>query len=281
MASIFDTSMFGIAIFDRQQRFIAVNKTLAALHGIPAKDHIGKTLREVVPQAPVKAESLIDHVFSADESVLTEEIIAHLPTRKEAGHWIVRFVPIRDENGQVSQVCTIATESTEQVMLAECLRTLMNRLPQVRDRVSWAYLSCQKQALDPLLLAQSAEILEQCVRTIQKFTGLVEVLGAISDTESEVESRQLSLPATETVLPTANGHVAYAGAPAIVVPLTRRELEVVILLAESKSNKEISDKLNITVKTVETYRTRIMYKLQIHSMSELVLYAVRNNLIHP
>ena len=273
--------MFGIAIFDRQQRFIAVNKTLAALHGIPAKDHIGKTLREVVPQAPVKAESLIDHVFSADESVLTEEIIAHLPTRKEAGHWIVRFVPIRDENGQVSQVCTIATESTEQVMLAECLRTLMNRLPQVRDRVSWAYLSCQKQALDPLLLAQSAEILEQCVRTIQKFTGLVEVLGAISDTESEVESRQLSLPATETVLPTANGHVAYAGAPAIVVPLTRRELEVVILLAESKSNKEISDKLNITVKTVETYRTRIMYKLQIHSMSELVLYAVRNNLIHP
>ncbi len=49
IASIFDTSLLCIAVFDKQHRFIAVNKTLAALHGIPAKDHVGKTLREVVP----------------------------------------------------------------------------------------------------------------------------------------------------------------------------------------------------------------------------------------
>jgi DNA-binding CsgD family transcriptional regulator len=58
-------------------------------------------------------------------------------------------------------------------------------------------------------------------------------------------------------------------------------VEVVTLLATSKSNKEISDILKITVKTVETYRTRIMFKLRIHSMGELVLYAVRNKLIQP
>jgi len=281
MASIFDTSMLGIAIFDRQQRFIAVNKTLAALHGIPAKEHIGKTLREVVPQASVKAESLINHVFSADESVPVEEIATHMPTRKEAGHWIVSFIPIRDESGKVSQVCAIATESTHQVVLAECLRGLMNRLPQVRDRVSWAYVSSQKKALDPSLLVQSAEILEQCVRTIQKFSGLVEFLGSLSGAENKEESQQPSLPSIEAILHPGNVLATNARVPAIVVPLTRREVQVVTLLAESKGNKEISDFLNITVKTVETYRTRIMYKLRIHSIGELVIYAVRNNLVHP
>src|SRR5712664_4604845 len=158
IASIFDTSLLGIAVFDRQHRFIAVNKTLAALHGIPAKDHIGKTLREVVPQASVKAESLIDHVFNADESVLSAKITAHIPARIEDGHWIVSFLPIRDERGQVSEVGAIAIEATQQVMFAECLRGLMNRLPKVRDRVSWAYVSSQKQAVDPSLLIESAEI---------------------------------------------------------------------------------------------------------------------------
>ena len=281
IAGIFDASMLGIAVFDRQHRFIAVNKTLAALHGIPAKDHIGKTLREVLPQASIEADSLIDHVFNADESVLSEEITAHMPTRNEDGHWIVSFLPIRDERGQVSEVGAIATEATQQVMFAECLRGLMNRLPQVRDRVSWAYVSSQKRAVDPSLLVESAEILEQCVREIQKVSGLGEALAALSGAVSEADSKQSSLPYAEAISPSGNGQLAYAGAPAIVVALTPREVEVVSLLATSKTNKEISDILDITVKTVETYRTRIMFKLRIHSMSELVLYAVRNKLIQP
>jgi len=154
IAAIFDVETLGIAIFDNQHRFIAVNKTLASLHGIPAKDHVGRTLREVFPQAPPKGESLIDHVFHTGEPVLNAEIGAQLPTRNKPGHWIVNYVPMKNERKQVSQVSTIAIETTHQVMLAECMRSLMNRLPQVRDQVSWAYLSSQKQAVDPSVLAQ-------------------------------------------------------------------------------------------------------------------------------
>jgi DNA-binding NarL/FixJ family response regulator len=67
-------------------------------------------------------------------------------------------------------------------------------------------------------------------------------------------------------------------ASAATSDLTPREVEVVTLLAVGRSNKEISNALNITVKTVETYRQRIMSKLQIHSMNELVVYAIRNKL---
>src|SRR4051794_21424837 len=63
--------------------------------------------------------------------------------------------------------------------------------------------------------------------------------------------------------------------------LTLREREVLQLLAEGQSNKEIGPKLGISIKTVETHRARIMAKLEIHSMSELVRYAVRNRIIEP
>jgi DNA-binding NarL/FixJ family response regulator len=62
--------------------------------------------------------------------------------------------------------------------------------------------------------------------------------------------------------------------------LTPREREVVQLLAEGKSTKEVAVSLGLSVKTAETHRSNIMRKLQLHSVSDLVMYAVRNNIVH-
>lgn len=61
-------------------------------------------------------------------------------------------------------------------------------------------------------------------------------------------------------------------------PLTMREREVVQLLAEGKSNREVAADLNISVKTAETHRASIMRKLGMTSVVELVRYAIRNRL---
>lgn len=63
--------------------------------------------------------------------------------------------------------------------------------------------------------------------------------------------------------------------------LTAREREIVQLLAEGKSNKEVATSLNISIKTAETHRTNIMNKLDVRSITELVRYAVRNNIVEP
>ncbi|MFB3924060.1 MAG: response regulator [Terriglobia bacterium] len=63
--------------------------------------------------------------------------------------------------------------------------------------------------------------------------------------------------------------------------LTPREREVVQLLAEGKSSKEVAVALDLSVKTAETHRSNIMRKLDIHSVSDLVRYAVRNRIIEP
>ena len=63
--------------------------------------------------------------------------------------------------------------------------------------------------------------------------------------------------------------------------LTSRERQVLRQLAEGHTNKEIGAQLSISARTVETHRARLMRKLSLHSMSELVRYAIRHRIIKP
>lgn len=73
-------------------------------------------------------------------------------------------------------------------------------------------------------------------------------------------------------------HRAQASAEDQEDPLTPREREIVQLVAEGKVSKEIAERLNISVHTVETHRNKIMHKLGIHTVGELVRFAIRNGI---
>jgi DNA-binding NarL/FixJ family response regulator len=60
---------------------------------------------------------------------------------------------------------------------------------------------------------------------------------------------------------------------------TSREVEIIRLLAEGKANKEIAAELGITLRTVETHRANILLKLGLHSLADLIHYAIRNKII--
>ena len=64
-------------------------------------------------------------------------------------------------------------------------------------------------------------------------------------------------------------------------PLTPREREILQLLAEGRTNREMGTNLGISVKTAETHRARVMRKLGVGSLADLVRYAIRNGLIQP
>jgi DNA-binding NarL/FixJ family response regulator len=63
--------------------------------------------------------------------------------------------------------------------------------------------------------------------------------------------------------------------------LTPREIEILQLLAEGKTAKEVATALGIATKTSDTHRTNIMRKLDLHSIAELVRYAIRNKIVEP
>jgi DNA-binding NarL/FixJ family response regulator len=89
-------------------------------------------------------------------------------------------------------------------------------------------------------------------------------------------SSRVSEAASKTALPAGDGWAFNRSSRSRVTP---REREVLQLLAEGKSNKEVAEILQISVKTAETHRANIMLKLDFHSVTELVRYAVRNKII--
>jgi len=61
---------------------------------------------------------------------------------------------------------------------------------------------------------------------------------------------------------------------------TKREIEIITLVAEGKTNKEIANKLNISIRTIDSHKNHIMQKLQVKSAVEIVKFAIKNDLIH-
>jgi two-component system response regulator NreC len=82
--------------------------------------------------------------------------------------------------------------------------------------------------------------------------------------EGKTDSSQFSLRPTDAVL---------------LSTLTEREVEILRLLAEGLSNKEIGDKIFISHRTVDTHRTNLMKKLDVHNVAGLIRFAIRNGLI--
>jgi DNA-binding NarL/FixJ family response regulator len=87
--------------------------------------------------------------------------------------------------------------------------------------------------------------------------------------------------AVQIVIDGFGNPVSVGSPPASMRPLSAREREIVQLVAEGKSSKEVAVALGISVKTAETHRANILRKLEMHSMSELTRYAIKNHMIEP
>jgi two-component system response regulator NreC len=89
-----------------------------------------------------------------------------------------------------------------------------------------------------------------------------------------------SPPVSKVVLSGYLGDKADGDAEDSVARLTDREREVLQLIAEGKTNKEVAHSLTVSVNTVETHRKHIMEKLDLHNTAELVRFAIRTKIVH-
>jgi DNA-binding NarL/FixJ family response regulator len=104
-----------------------------------------------------------------------------------------------------------------------------------------------------------------------------------SDAGSEllvaVEALQHNRPFLASSVPRDVRQIIVRALPPTKEFLTSREREVLQLVAEGKGSKEIAVELDVSMKTVDTHRSNIMRKLDLHSVADLVLYAVKNNIV--
>ena len=148
----------------------------------------------------------------------------------------------------------------------EATRQLMTRSPGVRV-VALSMHSDRRFVAEMLRAGASGYLLKDCA-----FEELAQAIRTVAEDQTYLSPR-IAAPVIKDYVNRLS--VSYSSAYSTLTP---REREVLQLLAEGKTTKEIASRLHISVKTVETHRRKIMGKLDIGSIAELTKYAIREGL---
>ena len=207
LLSTLDDFKVGVVICDRRFRYKALNESVAEMHNVPIKGHLGHSVHQVLGGFAEKIVPLWETVFATGQPLTNLEVTGQPRKRSGVGRWVENLFPLIDGRGRVKHVGCFAIE-----------------------------IGPPPKPSFPLLNPTS------------KATPIS------GNQPSGPDRRQRT-------------------------QLSHREQEVLRLLVEGKSSKEISSVLAIGVRTVETYRARLMLKLDANSTVDLVRYAIRSHII--
>ena len=123
LQSFFRGATAGLVLLDKDLRYLHINDTLAQMNGLPVEQHIGRTLREVVPWLAPAAEPILRKVLATGEPVLDVEATGETPRQPGIQRqWMESFFPIAGADGSPDAIGAIVVEITEQKRTEEGLR---------------------------------------------------------------------------------------------------------------------------------------------------------------
>ncbi|HTR23985.1 MAG TPA: response regulator transcription factor [Terriglobales bacterium] len=179
-------------------------------------------------------------------------------------------ITVVGEAGDGAQAVQLARELTPHVVVMDCALPGMSGLLATRK-----ILEAQPHKVAVLMLSMHSE--DTLVRQALEAGARGYMLKSAADLDLATAIRRVA--AGELVLDTQ-----LAKTPALKgernAGLTPRELEILQLIVNGKSNKEIAEDLNVSANTVAVHRANIMETLGIHKTAELVVYAIRNGLVN-
>jgi len=114
LESMLANATIGLAFFDREVRFIRINRCLADLNGIPVEAHLGRSLRELLPEFAEWVEPIVHRVFDTGLPVASLQVEGLTPTLPlERRSWLESFYPVLDADGTVISVGVTVTDITD------------------------------------------------------------------------------------------------------------------------------------------------------------------------
>jgi DNA-binding CsgD family transcriptional regulator len=287
VSSLLRNSTVGVALFDGNSHCRAFNGAIRRMIGVSQKRPIGKQLHQVFPDQAPKLEIAFRQVWATGNSVSNLELTAPLPAETAPRRWVLNFYPITDESSQVRLVAITLCEVTKG-------RYVELKLSRLRDKFQSNVLR-QPNLLGEGFAEMSAQTFELVNRSVALLKSSVSLRFYNSETRLEAALVRHALhmtgshvcdPAVTDIQSGCDSHAHEA-----ISPYTRndavsnesrpspRERQVICFLADGKSSKEIGFILDISTRTVECYRARIMVKLDLHSTAALVRYAIRHHII--
>jgi len=146
----------GFAVLDRQSRYVRVNETLATINGVPVQAHLGRSIRDVLPEVSAEIEAAIRHVWTTREPVVNLE--TSIETRAMPcvlRSFLVSFYPIVVD-GEITAVGAVLSNITEQKHVAEQLK----REAELRDLFMGVLAHDLRTPLSSIIMSAQAMTME-------------------------------------------------------------------------------------------------------------------------
>ncbi len=134
LSAYFNSSNVGVGILDSDLRYIAINRPLAEMNGVPAREHLGRTVRDILGETADPTERKLLQVLQTHEPVKVE-ISAKLRSSAETGRWVAHYLPIADTRGAVTRVGVVVLEVTAPTLLEQSLQELHKKLREETKRL--------------------------------------------------------------------------------------------------------------------------------------------------
>ncbi|MBD2730319.1 PAS domain S-box protein [Nostoc sp. FACHB-892] len=131
--SIYQSAPIGLNVLDTNLRFVRINQRLAQINGFSVEEHIGRTIRELLPNIADTAEELLRPVLEKGEPLLNVEIRGETPAQPGVERvWLESFLPLKDGD-RIIGINTVCQEITEQIQVDEALRQSEERFRTMAD----------------------------------------------------------------------------------------------------------------------------------------------------
>jgi DNA-binding CsgD family transcriptional regulator len=282
-----DSSSVGVCLYDQGLRCQAANAAFARMSGISAQTHTGKTVHQIFGPSAAELEAMLQSVWSAGTCFLNFPWTARAHPNAPEANWLVNFYPIEDAAGQVRLIATTYFEVTKRGEVELRLGRLTDKyqadLPGGRSAFGDDFTQLSARSLG--LVKRSVELLKHslAMRIYASETRIGAALARLAlslNATHQPEFMPQAIPLLEDLEAEPPSESAL-GSESKLPPggPSPRERQLLRLLADGKSNKEIGVVLDISTRTVETYRARVMIKLNLHSTAALVRYAIREKIV--
>jgi PAS domain S-box-containing protein len=269
---LYKSAPVGLCFMDRDLRFVRINKRLAEINGIPVEEHLGRTLREVLPELAPLVEEQFKRIMETGEPVLEVEITGTTPAQPAVRRtWMEQWLPLQDEAGQVIGISIVVEEITERKRAEAALQESEARLRLALDAayvISFEWDIRQNQvrrftSTDPTLAPtpeqapSTFEAVRQAVHPEDRELFTANVLAALSSEDGRYENEfRVVHPDGEAAWLLERGYVERdeQGRPARLIGLsqniTRRRQAEEERARLSKEVAEERDKLRALVESI-------------------------------